>query len=60
MTDSVAHDRLREICDAIVHVPFDPHLFEHRVVDLARLKERTADSCLDLAARIVADADRTA
>lgn len=58
--DSATHDRLRENCAAVVHIPFDPHLFERRMVDLARLKEHTADSYLDLAARVVAEPDHTA
>ncbi|WP_149827867.1 SAV_2336 N-terminal domain-related protein [Streptomyces tailanensis] len=53
--DHARYGALRQACAATVFIPFDPHLFEHRRIDLARLRERTVDSYLDLAARVVSE-----
>ncbi|MEV8017118.1 SAV_2336 N-terminal domain-related protein [Streptomyces sp. NPDC086554] len=55
LQDSEIEDRFAADCAGTVLVPFDLHLSEHRAKELGRLRARTAEAFLDLAARVVVD-----
>ncbi|MEV0319374.1 SAV_2336 N-terminal domain-related protein [Streptomyces sp. NPDC050658] len=55
LQDAEIKERFAANCAGTVFVPFDLHLSEHRAKELGRLRARTAQALLDLAARVVDD-----
>ncbi|MEU5957053.1 SAV_2336 N-terminal domain-related protein [Streptomyces sp. NPDC047525] len=53
LRDTEVEERFTDTCAGTVLIPFDLHLSEHRAKELARLRGRTAEAFLDLAARVV-------
>ncbi|MGW5863399.1 SAV_2336 N-terminal domain-related protein [Streptomyces sp. NPDC055239] len=59
LRDTEVEERFTAECAGAVLIPFDLHLSEHRARELGRLRARTAEAFLDLAARVVSDPEGT-